>query len=178
LTAQGLATEGTALVEGAELAESLTAAGEAILVVEAAGAGEVEAAIPVAGWIVGAVVLAAAGGLILAGYLLRRPREEASPGTQAVPRSKTGDCTQERHDTLQSEVDEQCKRLPRACDPGMGKAELKRNAFRNWRCARARDLLNDECFGGGDEGHKRAAQLAWEAYERCWDLYRKADRLP
>lgn len=177
LSSQGLATAETTVVEGAELAETLSAAGEGILVFEAAGGGEAEVAVPVAGWIVGAVVLAAAGGLILAGYLLKRRRQEAAAtGAGTAAQSKTGNCTEERHDTLQSEVDRQCKDLPRACTPGMTKAELKRNAFRNWRCARVRDLMNKECFDGGDEGHKRAAQLAWQAYDNCWDLYQRADR--
>jgi Domain of unknown function (DUF4157)/Novel toxin 16 len=177
LAAQGLTTTTTAVAEGTALAEGLTAAGEGILVFEAAGGAEAEAAIPVAGWIVGAIVLVAAGGLLLAGYLLRRSQQQA---TQAAPQvatdSKTGDCTEEHHEALQSAVDRHCKELPRSCRPGMGKAQLKRMAFRNWRCARARDQMNEECFKGGDPGHKRAAQLAWDAYQRCWDLYHEADR--
>lgn len=185
LTAQGLTTSATAVAEGASLAESLTAAGEGILVFEAAGGAEAEAVIPVAGWIAGAIVLVAAGGLLVAGYLLRQRRKQPSPQAQPVPQAgpraatdaKTGDCTEERHDALQAEVERQCKNLPRSCRPGMGKAQLKRQAFRNWRCARARDQVNQECFGGGDAGHQRAAQLAWEAYWRCWELYHDADRL-
>ncbi len=184
LTAQGLTASATVVARGASLAESLTAAGEGILVFEAAGGAEAEAAIPVGGWIAGAIVLVAAGGLLLAGYLLRQRRHQpsqAQPVPQAEPRAaadaKTGDCTEERHEALQAEVERDCKNLPRSCRPGMGKAQLKRQAFRNWRCARARDQVNQECFGGGDAGHQRAAQLAWEAYWRCWELYHDADRL-
>lgn len=185
LAAQGLTTSATALAEGTTLAEGLTAAGEGILVFEAAGGAEAEAVIPVAGWIVGAIVLVAAGGLLAAGYLLRKSQQQKAARTQSVPQeaprvytdSKTGDCTEERHDALQAEVERHCKVLPRSCRPGMSKAQLKRQAFRNWRCARARDRMNNECYGGaGDPGHQRAAQLAWEAYWRCWELYHQADR--
>jgi Novel toxin 16 len=184
VAAQGLTATTTAVAEGTTVAEALTAAGEGLLVMEAAGGAEVEAATGPPGWIVGAIVLVAAGGLLAAGYLLSRPRAQATTTPQATPRAtpratsneRTGDCTEERHDGLQDEVTRQCKRLPRGCTPGMGKAELKRNAMRNERCARARDRMNNECFGGGDAGHQQAARLAWEAAQRCWDLYRRADR--
>jgi hypothetical protein len=102
--------------------------------------------------------------------------QQAAPQPAPVPNPRTGDCTEAQHEELQAEVDRQCKRLPSACRPDMTKAELKRNAFRNWRCARARDKVNDECFKGGNEGHKRAAKTYWEAYEKCWDLYQRADK--
>ncbi|MFF3328203.1 DUF4157 domain-containing protein [Streptomyces sp. NPDC002888] len=86
LAAQGLGTAGTVVAEGAGIGATLTAAGEGILFVEAAGAAEVEAAVPVAGWIVGAIVLAVAGGLLVAGYLLSR---ETRPKTQQQPRQRT-----------------------------------------------------------------------------------------
>jgi hypothetical protein len=67
---ESLAVGGSTVVEGATLAESLAAAGETLLVLEAGGAAEVEAATGPPGWIVGAVVLVAAGGLLLTAYLL------------------------------------------------------------------------------------------------------------
>ncbi len=86
-TAEGLlATESvpvatTTVVEGATLADSLAAAGEGLLVLEAGGAGEVEAATGPPGWIVGAVVLVAAGGLLLTAYLISptKPAPVAQP---------------------------------------------------------------------------------------------------
>jgi Novel toxin 16 len=41
---------------------------------------------------------------------------------------------------------------------------------RNMAEAAARDKLNQTCFGGGDEGHKKAADQARSAARKCKDL--------
>jgi hypothetical protein len=98
---------------------------------------------------------------------------QAAPGTAVATGSKTGNCTAERHRELQDEVDRDCKVLPRACDEDQDCQELKRNRFRNERCAASRDKINKECFGGGDRGHRQAAAEARKAAEKCAEFYRR-----
>lgn len=84
-----------------------------------------------------------------------------------------GECTKERHRKLQDDVNSKCKRLPRGCTPDMNCRQLRRNWYRNERCARARDLINNECFKGGDPGHTGAAAAAWRAAQNCREMYRR-----
>ena len=58
------------------------AAGEGLLVLEAGGAAEVEAAVGPVGWIVGAVVLVAAGGLLLTADPSSASAPQTAPQTQ------------------------------------------------------------------------------------------------
>jgi hypothetical protein len=91
---QALTVGGSTVAQGATLAESLAAAGEGLLVVEAGGAGEIEAASGPVGWIAGAVVLVAAGGLLLTAYLLSdKPSAAGQParGPAAAPGAKPED---------------------------------------------------------------------------------------
>jgi hypothetical protein len=102
----------------------------------------------------------------------RQPQPDARPPLDP----RTGDCTPERHRELQDAIDRACKERPSACREGMTKRQLRRNALRNERCARARERLNEECFRGGNEGHRNAARGYRAAAEWCWELYRRADR--
>ncbi len=68
--AETAATVGTEAVAGEGLAAGLTAVGEGILAVEAAGGAEVEAATGPVGWVVGGAALLVAGAALGAGYLL------------------------------------------------------------------------------------------------------------
>jgi hypothetical protein len=61
------------------------AAGEGLLALEAGGAGEVEAATGPPGWIVGGVILLAAGVLIGTGYLMSRGRSREKTAEKAEP---------------------------------------------------------------------------------------------
>jgi hypothetical protein len=60
-------------------------AGEALLSFEAAGGGEVEAGTGPPGWIVGGVILLAAGVLIGTGYLMSRPKTREKAAEKAEP---------------------------------------------------------------------------------------------
>jgi type VI secretion system secreted protein VgrG len=85
-----------------------------------------------------------------------------SAGRLAPP----GKCTAAQHRRLQDEVDAACK-IPRRCDPGQSCPELLDNYYKNIRCAQARDEINNTCFGGGDAGHRQAANDARNAAKRC-----------
>ena len=81
-----------------------------------------------------------------------------------------GDCTPAQKNFLQGLVDSFCKSGPRRCKPGQDLRTLKTNYQNNMGCAAARQTLNDVCFGGGDAGHKQAADDARRAARRCTDL--------
>jgi hypothetical protein len=87
VAAEGLTTATTTVVEGSTLAESLIVGGETILAVEAGGAGEVEAATGPVGWIIGGVVLLAAGAALGVGYLLLKKKEKTSAAPQVGPKT-------------------------------------------------------------------------------------------
>jgi hypothetical protein len=72
---------------GLGLAEGLTAFGESILAVEAAGGAEVEAVTGPPGWLVGGAALAVAGAAIGAGYLLSDDESEPSAPAATEPAS-------------------------------------------------------------------------------------------
>ena len=59
---------------------------------------------------------------------------------------------------------------------GMDPAQLRSFAQRNEQCSRARGRMNQECFNGGDAGHRQAEEAAKDAAENCWELYRRATR--
>jgi hypothetical protein len=82
-------------------------------------------------------------------------------------------CTNQVRDDLQAEINRDCKALPRGCADSDDCQTLRRNWFRNERCARSREQLNKECFGGGDPGHREAAEAARRAEENCRELYRR-----
>jgi type VI secretion system secreted protein VgrG len=97
-------------------------------------------------WLLGLLLASLVGGAATA----------AGPGT----------CTAERHRALQDAVDAACK-IPRRCDGTQDCATLQSNADKNLVCAAARDAINVECFGGGDPGHRQAADDARRAAQRC-----------
>ena len=93
VAARALPVAAEAVVEGVTLAESLAAAGETLLVIEAAGGAEAEAVVGPIGWIVGAVVLVTAGGLLLTAYLLSDKPKTPTPQPQPAPGPAAGTAT-------------------------------------------------------------------------------------
>jgi type VI secretion system secreted protein VgrG len=89
----------------------------------------------------------------------------AAGATPAVAQGP-GNCTSERHRALQDAVDAACK-IPRRCDGTQDCGTLQSNHGKNLACASARDAINVECFGGGDAGHRQAADDARRAAARC-----------
>jgi len=90
----------------------------------------------------------------------------ASLSSGAVTAAGPGTCTTEQHRALQDAVDAACK-IPRRCDGSQDCATLQSNADKNLACAAARDTINVTCFGGGDPGHRQAADDARRAAQRC-----------
>jgi len=83
----------------------------------------------------------------------------------------TGSCTLARHRELQNLVDAECKNKGKTrCDGTQNCQTLLKNLQINSRCAFARDMINRECFGGGDEGHRIQADARRRAAKKCADL--------
>ena len=111
-------------------------------------------------------------GVGIARGILEKARGAIEGVVSNILTSRTGDCTEVRHHKLQDDVNWKCKRLPRACDDSMTCVELRSRWQRNENCARARERINKECYGGGDAGHREAAEAARKAEETCRELYR------
>jgi len=100
----------------------------------------------------------------------RLPEIGREPGQRRHPDQT---CTNEVADALQEAVNHHCKELPRGCTEDDDCLTLRRNWFRNERCARARERMNERCWGGGNPGHQEAADAARRAEENCRELYRR-----
>jgi RHS repeat-associated protein len=93
-------------------------------------------------------------------------------GAYSVSRCKCkspfGKCTPLRQATLQYAVDAACKSgQPSACNAGQSCGQLEANWATNTACGAARTCINNECYGGGDSGHRTAAANAMAAANKC-----------
>lgn len=89
--------------------------------------------------------------------------------TDPACKPKCGNCDPVEHGILQYSVNSLCKR-PRKCVPGMSPAQLEDFFQRNVQCQFARKEINDRCYGGGDAGHRQAAEEARKAARKCLDM--------
>ena len=96
----------------------------------------------------------------------------AMAGKECIEARRCGSCTPEEHAALQAAVNAACKAGPRRCSPTQDPATLATNMGKNLACAAARDTINQRCFGGGDAGHRQAADQARSAAIRCARLLR------
>ncbi len=197
---QGVAATTTAVVEGSTLGSTLVGAGEGLLAIEAAGGAEIEAATGPPGWIVGAVVLLAAGAAIGIGYILLRNPGSAQPtagpatGPSAVPaagptagpttatrRYPNQTCDDATLDVLQAEKDRICGAIPgSSCSPSkVSPKKLERMPCSAIRlriqamrdCLAARQAIQDQCFGGvPDQAHLDAMTMIQNGINQCLTL--------
>jgi type VI secretion system secreted protein VgrG len=102
-------------------------------------------------------------------YYQAMPHESTSTTDDTT--TSTG-CTPQEKYLLQQEVSRLCKGSDsgRACRSGMSTAEALTNAAKFEACAAARDAINNKCFGGGDAGHREAANNARRAAQKCRDI--------
>ena len=82
-------------------------------------------------------------------------------------RRRNGDCDPEEHAVLQAAVDAACKSGPSKCTGNQDTATLQANMAANLACAAARDTINNQCFKGGNAGHRQAADNARRAAAKC-----------
>jgi RHS repeat-associated protein len=98
--------------------------------------------------------------------------DELSAGHEAANGDRTTpaygcNCTPEQHDRLRDIVDEKCKSEPIACKGNQVYQELMANLAKNVACRNARETIADQCFAGGDDGHKTTITEADNAIANC-----------
>lgn len=86
----------------------------------------------------------------------------AAPRGAVVPAA----CAPQRLRDLQAAVEANCRNLS-ACAGWMNEDQLFDRIQRFTACYTARDQINDECFDGGDLGHRTAADNAFRGRELC-----------
>lgn len=91
-----------------------------------------------------------------------------------------GNCIQGIHDELQRLVKAWCDHPSgRTCIPGESCNRLRQKIRRNQLCAQHRRTINDQCYEGGDLGHRLAERDARRAQANCMALYRaECERVP
>lgn len=84
-----------------------------------------------------------------------------------------GNCIQGIHDQMQRLVKQWCDHPSgRTCVPGESCHRLQQKIRRNQLCAQHRRAINDQCYEGGDLGHRIAEADARRAQANCMALYR------
>jgi RHS repeat-associated protein len=106
------------------------------------------------------------GGINLYAYVGDNPVNSIDP----YGLRRKGRCTPAQFILLQGAVIIACKIGKRACDASQECSTLRVNLAKNLACAAARDAINNQCFNGGDQGHRTAANEARNAARRCEEL--------
>jgi len=86
-----------------------------------------------------------------------------------------GDCSPVRHAALQAAVNKYCKQSGhRSCVSGNALTcdELRRRLALNAQCAGARRRINDECYRGGNRGHRIGFREAMASVKTCQEELR------
>jgi hypothetical protein len=96
--------------------------------------------------------------------LVDKAGRKVSPTAQTMP--PPGNCGPQEQQRMQDSVNNSCKR-PRSCKPGMMNVDLYIMRENARECAMARDVINNRCFMGGDQGHRDAAIDAWRGVANC-----------
>ncbi|WP_010523358.1 eCIS core domain-containing protein [Aquimarina agarivorans] len=88
-----------------------------------------------------------------------------------------GNCIQGIHDGFQSTVKAWCDHPSgRACVAGDSCHRLQQKIRRNQMCAQTRRHINNQCYDGGDLGHRIAERDARRAQGTCMALFRRRCR--
>jgi hypothetical protein len=102
--------------------------------------------------------------LLAATLVLSCESSDESPSGMKPP----GNCTPEEHSQLQDAVDTECKRIPSKCISIQSCAVLRANWLQARQCIRARAIIMNKCFRGGDERHQRAQRSFQAGADKCW----------
>ena len=79
-----------------------------------------------------------------------------------------GDCTPEEYNQLQDAVNTECKRIPTKCIFIQSCAVLRANWLQAQQCIRARAIIMNKCFRGGNETHQQALRTTQAGADKCW----------
>ena len=96
-------------------------------------------------------------------------------GASTVPVSvysqNPGNCDPDRHSQLQNQVTTRCKNAgQRSCTNANVCETLGSKMQMASQCIGAREQVNDECFGGGDDGHNTAVEQERNLHANCLTL--------
>ncbi|HEV3037094.1 MAG TPA: hypothetical protein VHA33_04840 [Candidatus Angelobacter sp.] len=126
--------------------------------------------------LVGAALLMIAAGV----YIWEKTHSKpiVNPAAQtctAVKLEPPGDCTKERHRYLQDQINNACKTVPMSCDKSFSFPDdcgiVLENIRRFQKCIEARQLINNECFRGGDPTHNEEILGRSKGLARCITKY-------
>lgn len=93
-----------------------------------------------------------------------------SPLSAGQPLRAPGDCSEADHKLLKEEVGRACKATSMRCNEHQGCAELLANWLKYERCISARVVIQDKCFRGGDENHRREIENYRSGAAECTRL--------
>ena len=94
---------------------------------------------------------------------LAKARQQLSTGQKITPR---GFCHDEEYNRLNVAVDRACNGV-QACSPLDSTQMLPAKAFAFKQCALARSEREDQCFKGGDGGHREQIRNFWRGHDIC-----------
>ncbi len=77
-----------------------------------------------------------------------------------------GNCTPQEHAALEGAKDRECG-VPRACTGRTDMITASMNIVRINACIRAREVIMQRCFMGGDDSHRRVVDNERRALRRC-----------
>jgi hypothetical protein len=90
---------------------------------------------------------------------------KAAKGDRTNP-AYGGNCTADRLDALEKIKDDACNPT-RGCKGTQSLVKLTENRDNALACKGAREQINNECFAGGDEGHRKQVEQLQNAVNNC-----------
>jgi hypothetical protein len=97
---------------------------------------------------------------------LAKARQQWSTAQKITP---PGFCHDEEYNRLNAAVDRACNSA-QACSPLDSPQMLHAKAFAFKQCALARSEREDQCFKGGDGGHREQIRNFWRGHDTCQTL--------
>lgn len=82
-----------------------------------------------------------------------------------------GNCTPKEFNELEAIKEKKCSESGRiSCSRFLSEEEIGRRTEILEQCALARTTINNKCFAGGDENHRKEASNYWQAYTNCFKI--------
>lgn len=82
-----------------------------------------------------------------------------------------GNCTPKEFNELEAIKEEKCSGSGTiSCSRFLSEEEIGRRTKILEQCALARTTINNKCFAGGDENHRKEASNYWKSYTDCFKI--------